>query len=782
MVEKPEGFQPKHPEARCWECPLAEGTAFVPTSFPKGESNGIAVVGEAPGFQESTYGVPFKGPSGQLLNQVLSHHGIDRSQTLLTNACLCRPEDNATPPKTAIAACRPRLLAELVDTKKVLTLGTPAAQSVLNTTRGVLALRAGPAKELNGWKVVPTVHPAYCLRQGDAFPSLVNDTAKLMLDPPVWEAPKWKLVDTEEEALQAIEQLHEVANQLVVDIETGIDKDNSFDHPNHYEMLCIGVGYAKGRVCVFGENSLTPTVYSALRELFKAKPLCAQNGKFDLAGLYPVLGVLKLWFDTMLAHYSLDERPGGHGLKYLGKEILGCPDWENEIARYLGPEKNYSVIPRPVLYRYNAYDVAVTWDLMEYFESELERTGQRRLHDFLVEASNELMFLELNGIAIDREYNKKLNTEYQERLYQMEQSLNYHLEGKDYDPRLGGINPRSPKQVKQYLHDNGAEVEKTDKETLKALRDKLGRFQKTNSSLYKFVDGLLEHRREAKEFGTYVKGITKRLYGGRVFTNYLLHGTTSGRLASRNPNLQNIVRNNAIRAQFVPSKPDNVFIQADYKQVEGRVLATLGRDEYLRNIFADPDRDLFEELGFGLYGHYGLHKEERIRVKAYFYGIGYGREAYSVATEYKLPLAETEEGLKQFKALIPGVIDYQQQTIKEVLSGQPLTTSFGRKRRFFLITKENKKDVINEALSFRPQSIASDICLSALIRLRPMLRGLGFIRLTIHDALVVECPRANVDEVSRLLRTVMVACGSEWTDYVPFSVDISVGNSWGELN
>src|SRR5687767_6545018 len=136
----------KHPLAKCEECPLRDDGVFVPTAFPKGSSNGIAVVGEAPGFYESAYKEPFRGPSGKLLDKVLDYHGIKRDETLLTNACLCRPEGNATPEATAIAACRPRLAAELEGTEKVLTLGNTASRVVLNTTAGVQSLRIGPAR------------------------------------------------------------------------------------------------------------------------------------------------------------------------------------------------------------------------------------------------------------------------------------------------------------------------------------------------------------------------------------------------------------------------------------------------------------------------------------------------------------------------------------------------------------------------------------------------------------------------------------------------------------
>jgi len=624
--------------------------------------------------------------------------------------------------------------------------------------------------------VVPTVHPAYCLRNGDGFPFLVNDTQKLVHNPPPWEPPEYIVVDTIETALQAIEQLHVIAKKLTIDIECGIEKDISFSHPSEYQMLCIGVGYAKGKVVIFGENACVPEVYAALRELFRSKNLSAHNGKFDLEGLYPVLGVLRLYFDTMLAHYCLDERPGTHKLEILGPELLGMPDWKDVLKPYLGEGKNYAVIPRDILYKYCAYDVSGTWDLEEYFVERLAKQGLRKLHDFLVEASNALMFPELNGIAIDRKYSRELSNEYLGFIHEQYDAMQKLTGGKDYDKK-GGINPASPQQVKKYLADHKIVVDSTDKEHLEAIAVRVD----PRSTVGQFIGHLLEHRYLAKRRGTFIEGIRKRLHKGRIFTTYLLHGTTSGRLASRNPNLQNIVRDEGIRGQFVVSHVDNVLIHGDYKQVEGRVIATEAQDEYLRSIFADPDRDLFDELGLGLYGVRKPTKEQRIRVKAYFYGLGYGRTAYTIAAEYKLSLRETEEGLRKFRSLIPGVVAWQAETTKRILSHQNLETTFGRKRRFYLITKENRQDVINEGLSFIPQGTASDICLRALIRIQPRLKGLGYIRLTIHDAIVVECKEANREIVTEIMREEMIRSAEEWTDYLPFEVDFSYGKSWGEL-
>ena len=796
----------EHLGADCQNCPLRDA-GYVPTQYPQGPQQDIGeqkivIVGEAPGFYETTFGKPFTGPSGKLLNTVLKFHNIDRRKVMLTNVCLCRPSDNATPPKAAVVACKARLAREIRDfgATDIVALGGTAGTLLVDDPGTITTLRVGPPKRaarfLNGpdgdsytARVIPTWHPAYCLRNADAFPALVTDFGKLKESThEPWSEPEWRAFDDAPSALAVIGELYRLESPLVIDIEVGFDKDVDFGHPNNYALLCVGIAYARGKAVVLGENALADgEVVNRLRELLRRtasgerRGIIAHNGKFDLAGLYPSLGGLELWFDTMLASYALDERPGNHGLKVLAVEKLGAPRYDDEIKKYIPRRGNYADIPRPILYRYNAYDVVCTWALYEMFSASMDREGVRRVHDFLVEASNQLMYLELNGITIDLEYMRELEAKYMERLSGIEVALDEIVLGSTghLDEPLSHINPRSPLQVKAYLESQGVRVASTNEETLTAL---LGRLS-AGSASRNFVSILLRYRRQHKLYSTYIAGIRKRLYRGRIYTTYLLHGTTSGRLASRNPNLQNIVRDSEIRRQFGVSHPDNVLVQCDYANAEARVMATLAQDDYLRDILSNttPGYKFFNELSDQLYGEGKWGKEEYIRTKAFFYGIAYGREAHSIAMEYKIPERVAQKQYDDFLNLFPGVMKWQDETRNKVLRGQPLITPFGRRRRFYLITEQNKKDVLNEALSYLPQSTASDICLSALIRVRPLLRGLGFLRLTIHDALVAECAETRTEEVQSLLSTIMAEEGRRFTDYVPFPVDTSIGKNWGEL-
>jgi uracil-DNA glycosylase family 4 len=794
----------KHPLAKCEECPLYEGGRFVPSVGP--EKAKFAFVGETPAADDTRKGEPFTGPSGKLLNIVMEHHGIKREEVFLTNATLCRPPGGEAPARSAILACRDRLDAEILDrgVEQVVALGNSASEATVSRS-GVTKLRIGPGRphsRLDNVHVISTLQPAACLRQGDMFPYLVADVGKLVTPRIQFEEPEFVVVDDELTALQAIKELKAFIH-LVVDIEVDIEKDTAFDHPDRYGMLCIGVAYAPNKAVIFGEEACKiDSVLDGLADLFgrAETKLIAQNGKFDLAGLYPLLGPLTLWFDTMLASYVFDERPGVHGLKYQAQEYLGAPPYDDVIKKYVGPKDGYGVVPRPILYKYNAYDVCCTykrWLQQEELFKLPANEGLRKVHDFLVAASNQFMYLELNGIAIDTEYLDQLTEEYLQSLEEIVQELSEvarrgkGAEHQEYDKASRGrrfINPASPKQVKEWLLDNGVRVDSTNEDTLNLIID---RCKKRNDMevVVEFCTILLKHRREAKLYGTYIKGVRKRLFRGRVYPTFLLHGTTSGRTACRNPNLQNIPRESKIRRLYIPAKEENVFVHVDYSQAELRVLSFLAGDTYFRDIFNSGDRDLFDELTPVLYpsaNHNRLSagewKELRIRVKAFVYGLSYGREPGSIASEFSLSYSDAMVLQANFFSVIPEIVEFRKEVRQRVRDGKDLITPWGRRRRYTLITKENERDIMNEALAFLPQSTASDMCVQALTWLRPELKGKGFIRNIIHDALLAECHRDAAEEVAALIDKRMIQSAQTIVgDYVNFATDYKIGKNWGEV-
>ncbi|MDQ4143883.1 MAG: DNA polymerase, partial [Actinomycetota bacterium] len=497
----------KHPLAECESCPL-QGEKYVPSVGP--ENAKLAFVGEAPGSTEVRKQEPFVGPSGELLNRVLAYHGITRSDVRLTNAASCRPRGNDDLPPEALACCRPRLEAEISSAERVIALGRVATEAVLGRKVKILKERVGPPKD----NVIPTLHPAYVLRQPNSLPELVSDIGKIRYNGTRFYEPKYAVLDNYDDGRRALRDLHRRYNgrPVVIDVENGVDKDEEFTHAKR--LLCLGIAYAPTAAIVLAEPVLRdPRIKQQLSAVLQSCKLITQNGKHDLQILRAVgIEPGPLYFDTMLASYCLDERKGIHGLDYLAKERLGAPDWKADFKALLGRGKvDYSKAPADALHRYNAYDVAATYALYEQFDKQLG--GLRGLHDFLVRSSMALIHCEEAGLLVDQHRLSDLQGHYASEIQRLESDLSAFVE-----------NPRSPKQVMEAFKQLAIKAPNTDKETLAHIAKVGGPTQR------QFAELMLEYRKLDKFYGTYIQGIWNRLEQGRVHPTYLLHGTTTGRL------------------------------------------------------------------------------------------------------------------------------------------------------------------------------------------------------------------------------------------------------------
>ena len=778
----------KHPWANCEECPLLEEGKFCPSDGP--EKAELVIVGEAPGANEAAKGVPFIGASGQLLNMVLEHHGFDRENVFVTNTVLCRPRGNANPSVPAIKACGERLHREITSRlpKTIMALGNFAAKRILKTSEGITTLRVGPPKvseDYPGVRIIPTFHPAATLYNSNSFPDIVTDFQKIkgaVSASTSWEPPEFEVLD-DRGASKRLRNLLESGRlrTIAVDIEVGVDKDIDTVHASNYRLLCIGIAYDERRVVVVGENALgggsdENGLRATLRDVLERGRVICHNGKFDLSGLRQLTNKAELWFDTMLASYALDERRGVHSLEYNSIERLGSPSWKHEVGHYLGEEKDYSIIPRQVLYRYNAYDCVNTFRLWKWFEEAESFTPElRKLHDYLVDASNMLMYVEYNGVTVDLPYLDALTEEYIELLAKLRLDLQEMVENRAY-------NPNSWQQVQKVLNEQfNTRVPNTQWDnTLQPLMERAARKNKTG--LYEFLRTHGEFKKEAKSYGTYVKGTRKRLHEGRVHSTFKLHGTTTGRLSSGNPNLQNVTRGSRLRGLFVPGSSETTLGQADYRQAELRVVCSLARDPYLQSIF-NAGRNLHEEVGKIFYGDNftKADKEKYIRAKAIVFGLTYGREAFSLAAEYRMSEREAQQHIDAFFNVIPDTVEWRKNVWESVRSGGDLVSPFGNHRRFYLITKSNKHHIEKEAYAFLPQNIVSHLLLRAGVRLAN--EGMrDMLRIPVHDAWVFECTRDVRADVERHVSTVMADVAAEYfTDFVDFPVDVGFGDSWGDL-
>lgn len=811
----------KHPLARCEECPLYGRGKMVPSklSIPPGHAT-LALVGEAPGNVEVVRGEPFLGPSGQLLKASLDHYGVHRDEVFLTNATLCHyPQSMKKLPKEALLACNDRLVQEINDSgaPTIIPMGNSAVQAVFTkeeAKQGITRLRTGLPKTSEKFphlSIVPTFHPAACLRSQEKFPRMLTDIGKAVDVkhlPSGWYEPDHFVIDDPKYGLSILKAMGWTHGKNVVfDIETSREKDISFGNVHLNRMLCVGVGpEGTDSVFVFAESCFHSSEFrEAFKDYILSIKFVAQNGKFDIGSLRAFLGFdefesIPLAEDTMLQSYSLFEYAGVHGLEYMGMELLGTPDWKHDIEPYLrgedGKEEiDYANIPPHILHRYNAFDVHATRLLLPYFRRQIEARGLRKGYDFTLRVSNMLSIVEPRGIGFDVGYSHGYSLRLQDEKKQLEQYLPTVVDPSSKSKHLRQphvLNPDSPNQVTRYLGDHGILVDSTEKEVLKEL---LG---KTDTQVSPEVKGviktILDIRGITKLDGTFVRGMRERVTSdGTVNPSFLVHGTTSGRLSSRNPNSQNIPRTKEVKKQFIATSEDHTLVGVDMSQAELRVLTWLSKDEGLRSIFNDPNRDLFVELCRMVFpltfeemtdAEVKGHSLRRL-LKTMVYGISYGRTAAGIAAEpdFHMSVAEAQKYMDMFTNIIPGVMEFQEALIEEVMdetNTDVLWTPFGRRRQFFLITPQNYVDIVNEAKSFMPQSIASDIVLESACRLTEKYR-VPIVNL-VHDAIYANVLREDAQRTVDLISKVMIEVGEEVTEgYVKFATDQKIGYSWADV-
>jgi uracil-DNA glycosylase family 4 len=507
-------MQPKVPHAQCDICPLRD-QPFVPSRWYEdpttlSQEGSLVIVGEAPGANEVRLGEPFVGQSGQLLKQTLIAHGLLGNVTLITNTVCCRPPLNDTPTYQAISACSERLWDEIERAAPKTTLllgntalGTLTGQSKISQARGT---RIPIRHNDKTYTFAPTYHPAAILRRQDLFTDFSFDVQRCLTDMQPLEDPSWAIV--KESEIEHVMARFREKDVLSCDIET------TGYNPDKDDILCISFSWdAKKALVVPRELVRHPAVLDLLKS---HKGLLFHNGKFDALFMWTVLGVRPLIAqDTLLLHYSLDERTGTHGLKGLVTGIFGIPDWEHELSMFLKRKSDsYENIPTPVLYKYAAKDAAFTLALYNYLLGELERDEESRiLYPYLVEAANDLLEMEHYGLLID----ERTLEDVQERLTVILAESEFALE-----QVAQGLNVNSPKQLSAFLFQKmnypRIKGDSTDAEVIEELQE----MYPDNEILGLVVK--IRHIR--KLLSSYVFNIgTLADSGHRVHPSFQLHGT-----------------------------------------------------------------------------------------------------------------------------------------------------------------------------------------------------------------------------------------------------------------
>jgi uracil-DNA glycosylase family 4 len=832
----------------CAQCPIAQAGNRNPVLGHGPDKASLAIVGEAPGYNEHIQGVPFVGQSGQLLNAVLNKVGLEseptlstRSKTFVTNACLCRPDQyNSTPEPAAIAACRPRLLAELEDRDPtiLMPLGASSAQLLLNTKEKITEIQGVLqwSDDLQRW-VMPAFHPAYILRSLDRYPDL-EDAAQRVAQLLRGEAsfpPKHPTFTYEyfpvEDAASAEVALRDLISgkygyRLACDVET--DNVNT-----RSQLLTIQFGN-EDISFVFDFNLLVDDnndTWNLIEQLLRSREheFWFHNQSFDLQVIYH-------WFeihwselgngepkDTMCLALGTTEREVGVGLKALARKWLNAPYYEAPLRQYLKFKTTpYSAIPRHILAEYAAADTTYTARLIPILDEIVTQNGAHDLvYDLLMPAQRCFADMEYAGVKVDRQMIGELRREWFPRIKEIEDRFHEFIEERGWTG--GRVNMSSSDQLRPILFDLLHMVAPPIRRKVILERmaegkappaDPTGKeFRKLDANLKHRNSGIItileEYAEAQKMMRTYVDGMEKRIRPdtGRIHPSFAIGGTRSGRLAIRNPAMQTIPRKSTspqfgnVRRMFIADRIDDVdpegegviFLAADYAQLELRIAWLLSADLMMGKMIRAGDfhTDVARQV-FGIPADQPVPFLDRHNTKYVTYGVMYGRTPYSLHLEelkhFKTgKLSEVEEFYDNwFDTFSTFGAWFDENKLRALRDGY-LTTPFGRTRRWPIKTRDNKKDIENEASSFLPQSTATDITLGALIRIHNTFRKekLGRVLFTIHDSLEAEVYASTARRAADVIEREMCWLPPQLQPYAdriaeldpanPFELEIELG-------
>ena len=394
--------------------------------------------------------------------------------------------------------------------------------------------------------------------------------------------------------------------------------------------------------------------------------------------------------------------------------------------------------------------------------------------------------LETCGVKVDDNYLKVLSKKFEARLTKIEKEI-YKISGKEF-------NIGSPKQLGEIIYNDLkiAKLKKTKKGSLATSAKILEDLALTG---HRFPNLVLEWRQVSKLKSTYTDALQEHINKdtNRVHTSFLLAATNTGRLASSDPNLQNIpiktFDGKEIRKAFVAEK-DNILISADYNQIEMRILADMADVKELKKAFKENQdiHNLTASQVFNLPIN-KVSEDQRRKAKTINFGIIYGITQYGLAKQISVSNDDAQQFINSYFKKFPEIKDYMQTTVKICRKQGFVTNIFGRRIHLRGINDKNfsvRSFQERAAINAPIQGSAADIIRLAMIKIDNTLgqNKMAKMLLQIHDELIFECSRKDENKVKKLIKDAMVSVSSSEHHMfsIPLEVSINSGNNWGEAH
>ena len=599
------------------------------------------------------------------------------------------------------------------------------------------------------------------------------------------------LIKNEKEIDKWIEEAEE-NGELAIDTET-----SSLD-AHQADLIGVSLSTKIGKACYIpiGHNSGTcikkEIVIKKLKTLLEDKSVkkIGQNIKFDFIVLNNHGIEMSSMEDTMLMSYVLDAGKNRHNMDTLSeihlnhktisfKELVGSG--KNQI--------NFNEVELNKAMEYAAEDADITYRLYKIFNKNLKLEKLTNIYEIFEKPLIKILaFMEIKGIKVDSKFLEKLSIKFKKKIKDLEKEI-FKISKKEF-------NIGSPKQLGEIIY-NELKIAVLKKTRKGSFATNVNVLEDLAFKGHRFPQLILDWRQISKLKNTYSDSLQEHinLNTKRVHTSFLLAATTTGRLASSNPNLQNIPIKSEdgkeIRKAFISEK-GFTLISADYNQIEMRILADLADVKELKKAFRNNEdiHSLTASQVFNI-DIKKIDQDTRRKAKAINFGIIYGISQYGLAKQIMVSNNEAEQFLKSYFTKFPEIKEYMNSTIKFCRKSGYVNNIFGR-RTYIKGINDKNYNVRNfqerAAINAPIQGSASEIMRLAMIRLNKRFKDLKNIQskvlLQIHDELIFEVPNIELKKISTIIKEEMtsVVNSNLHSFSIPLTVDINSGNNWGMLH
>ena len=546
-----------------------------------------------------------------------------------------------------------------------------------------------------------------------------------------------------------------------------------------------GIGYY---LPIKNNKSAHEKSFEILRPFFESTEIIkvGHNIKFDIQVLHKYnVKVSSSIYDTMVAHYLINPDMR-HNLDTLSESYLNYSPIS--IESLIGKKGKNQISMRDVsidkITDYASEDADITLQLKSVFDKEIKVNNLGKIfYDIEIPMINVLSEMETEGIKIDTSYLEKLDKEFEEDLEKLKKEI-FKKSGEEF-------NLNSPKQLGEILFDKLKLVSKPKK-------TKTGQYSTSEEVLsslandHKIIEDILEWRSLDKLQNTYVKSLPNEVSSltNRVHSSFNQTVTTTGRLSSNNPNLQNIPIRTAngqkIRRAFIPRGIDYILMAADYSQIELRVIASMSNEKNMIDAFVN-NQDIHTMTASKIYNvdPENVTREQRGNAKTVNFGIIYGVSAFGLSQQTDLNRSESKVMIDNYFLNYPGLKKYMSDQIDFARNNGYVETIMGRRRYLQNINSQNnmlRSSSERNAINAPIQGSAADIIKIAMININSELKKQSLkskMLLQVHDELVFDVYKSEKDQIQDIVKTTMESAVKL---KVPLKIDLEFGKNWLEAH